>query len=261
MKITIIGCGNMGSSIVTSLISSKKIEGLKVIVFDEDQEKMQRLVLIGAQKAENAADAAREAEIIILAVKPKDMQEACKKIAYGIEEKVVISIAAGTKISNIREHLPKAYVVRAMPNLNSSAFYAYTALYSDDDGAKGPAQKIFSSIGIFDWVKKEETLDALTAISGAGPAYIFRFAKEQLAFAKEIGMEEDLAKRAIYHTIFGSAKVLIESPEDDLDGLIRRVASKGGVTQEVLKESETSGVWSGLKNAWRAGVEKSKDIG
>jgi pyrroline-5-carboxylate reductase len=262
MKIGLVGCGNMGSSIATSLITSKKIDKLEISVFDKDSDKMEILQQVGARGVDDAIEAAKRSEIVILAIKPKDMQEVCNKISLEVSQKIVISIAAGTKISDLRAWLRGAYIFRAMPNLNSSAYHTYTALFrADMENGKDMVEKIFSAIGVFDWVQKEDELDALTAISGAGPAYIFRFAKEQLAFAREVRINEDVAKRAIYHTLFGSSKVLVQSPEASLDELIRKVASKGGVTQEVLKESEANGVWSGLRTAWRAGVEKSRKLG
>ena len=226
-KIAIIGGGNMGEAI---------IKGLKrpVMVCESDPLKAKALVkkykvsIVDVTQASNA-------DIIILAVKPQDMSNALALLKT--DGQLFISIAAGLTTAYFEKHLGgKARVIRSMPNMPALIGQGITGIsagkYAMPQDLK-EAQRILNSIGQT-IIVKESMLDAVTAVSGSGPAYVFLFVEQWMAAAEQLGFNEKDAKELVYKTLLGSAH-LLEQSEFDAGTLRAKVTSKGGTTQAALE--------------------------
>lgn len=238
-KIGIIGCGNMGSALLAHLSTIvDKSTALMVTELDASrrdyiQEKYKIIVAIDNNYLVKYSD------VIIIAVKPKDFENVLsQEICCGISsEKLLISVAAGITIKHIESFVGKDVpVIRVMSNMAASVGEAISSISAGravkDEDLK-LAKHIFSTIG--EVVEVDEKLfDAVTAISGSGPAYFFYLAEALVEAAKKLGLKEDVAERLVYKTALGSAKMLNLSEEGP--GQLRiKVTSKGGTTEAALK--------------------------
>ena len=164
-----------------------------------------------------------------MAVKPQDFDGVLTELKDKTAGKLIISIAAGITTSYIEKLLPQARVIRAMPNMPLVIGEGITALakgfFADDNDLK-IAVEIFAIFGPAVTIEKEEFINAVTAISGSGPAYLFYFVMAILEAAKELDLDKDTANKLVYHTIAGSMNLLNKENFDAI-GLIGKVASKG----------------------------------
>ena len=213
----------------------------------------------------------KSSDILILAVKPNQIDTACKEIDPFVEEKqnipIIISIAAGIEISSIRNNFSKFHeeinVFRAMPNLCAKNGSSVTGLYGEFANDKGSSStnvisKIFSSVGEILWVKKESDLDIVTAISGSGPAYIFYIMQTMIEAAEELGLDKESAKILVTHTVIGSGKMGVSI--DDFAEQISKVTSKGGTTEVAMNLFKKKNFSLIFKQAIKAAHSKSKEI-
>ncbi|MFH1837413.1 MAG: pyrroline-5-carboxylate reductase, partial [Candidatus Omnitrophota bacterium] len=230
MKVGIIGCGNMGSAIACGLIDKNILSAEEVLLSDKDREKVKKVTEITGSEGILSEELIKRCEIILLAVKPQDSVLLLEEIKKDIKDQVVISIMAGVKISDITNVIGREVpIVRAMPNMaafigQSVTGICFSAAVKDKDKIK----KLFESIG--DVVEVEEPqMDAVTALSGSGPAYLFYLAKAMINAGTEMGMDKDKSEKLVIDTLAGAANLLKNmgvSPEE----LIKKVASKGGTT-------------------------------
>ncbi len=251
-RIVIIGGGNMGEAI---------IKGLKrqVFVCESDPAKTKAL----AKKYKTVAidlDQASSCDVIIFAVKPQDMGAVLAQIEN--KGQLFISIAAGLTTTYFEKHLGgKARVIRSMPNMPALIGEGITALsagkYAKPQDLK-LAQEILNSVGTT-VVVKESMLDAVTAVSGSGPAYVFLFVEQWLAAAKALGFKQAEAKELVYQTLIGSAHLLKKS-EFDAGTLREKVTSKGGTTQAALEVFAKNKFNQTVKNALFAASKRAKAL-
>lgn len=247
--IGIIGCGNMGAALVENL--NKFFSAKDIFVFDKDVERQNSLVnRFGVCRITSIDELCVKSEAIIIAVKPQDIDGVLNALK-GRRGKLFISIAAGITISYMRSILGKdAAIVRAMPNLNALIAKSVTALSLDpsvSEGQKAIADKIFRSVGEVVFVK-EEQMNAVTAVSGSGPAFVAylidKLGEETLerVFFKEaikFKIGPDVAKVLASKTIEGTKAIL--AVNFDAPTLIKRVCSKGGTTEAGMKVLEEIG--------------------
>ena len=263
-KVGIIGCGKMGEALLLRL--SKMVEkSTKLMVSEADaarrdyiQTKYRMIVEIDNNAVVKYSD------VIILAVKPKDFDSVLKgEVCCGLSnKKLLISIAAGITTKYIElaagSDIP---VIRAMPNMAAAVGEAMTALSrgsSVSDSQMETATEIFSLIG--DVVEVDEKfMDAVTAISGSGPAYFFYLIEALTEAAESLGLDRKTASRLILKTALGSAKLLEESKEDPAD-LRKKVASKGGTTEAAINIFEKKKFKGIVKDAVKAASKRSKEL-
>ena len=258
--IGIIGCGNMGEAILRRLSGRR----WKIIVGERDPLKrkdVQKRCGIKAQGDNRAV--AKASSIIILAVKPYDIGGVLSEVAAaGLKSKLILSIAAGVTTDRIEKALGAAIpVVRAMPNMPAIAGEGITAIspgrYAGPSHMK-TAKDLLSVIGSV-IVVEEGLIDAVTAISGSGPAYFFYLVECMIEAAREFGLNETDAKLLAVKTALGSARVM-DSAEVPPEVLRAKVASKGGTTEAALKLFESRGLKDIIKEAIRAARSRAKEL-
>ncbi|MEA3328992.1 MAG: pyrroline-5-carboxylate reductase [Candidatus Omnitrophota bacterium] len=238
-KIGVIGCGNMGRALVKGLLARNLVAKQDVLIADQVNEQRDHLKsesgVLGSQS--NKALVA-ESQIVILAVKPRDIKRVLEELAGLFKpNQIVISIAAGITISYLARFVTsKVGLARVMPNSPALINQAVSAVcYSPalKDADKEMVRAIFGSLG--EVVEIEESLmDTVTAISGSGPAYFFLLIKYLAEIGVEFGLTRQIADRLALQTALGSSRMAVEAG-GDVDGLINKVASKGGTTQAALK--------------------------
>ena len=263
-KIGIIGCGNMGEALLSRLADVVE-KSTKLMVSEMDtarrdyiQTKYKIIVEIDNNEVVKFSD------VIILAVKPKDFENVLRQeLCCGLsEKKLFISIAAGITTQHIEKAVGKNIpVVRAMPNMGALVGEAMTALSrgsSAGDQDIDTAKEIFSLIG--DVVEVDETLlDAVTAVSGSGPAYFLYMIEALVSSAEAAGLDRKTASRLVLKTALGSAK-LLEASKDDPSVLIKKVASKGGTTEAALNIFEKKKFKNIINDAVKAAYKRSKEL-
>lgn len=263
-KVGIIGCGNMGEAILARL-SDVTEKSVSIMVSEEDAARrgyIESKYRIIVQVDNNAV--VKFADTIILAVKPKDFEDVLKtELCCGLSEnKLLISIAAGITTGYIEKIVGSDIpVIRAMPNMGAivgDAISALSAGTAASDKDMGKAREIFSLIG--ETVEVEEKfMDAVTAISGSGPAYFFYMIEALTEAAKSLGLSAEIASRLVLKTAQGSAKLLQVLGEDPAV-LRKKVASKGGTTEAALGVFERKRFKSIVKDAVKAARKRSAEL-
>jgi pyrroline-5-carboxylate reductase len=259
-----LGFGNMGGAIAAGLIEAGRVSGKHVIVYDVDEDKQQQAKAMGIAVAESPQDLAGACSTLVLAVKPQTMDLALKQLAPNFSPKtLVISIAAGVSIRFIQERLGEtARVVRVMPNTPALVNAGAAAIAVSSTCAKEDAQTaraIFESVGIAE-MTPESAIDAVTALSGSGPAYFFYMVECLTASAVAEGLPEDQAARLAAQTLLGAGRLLVESHEPAED-LRRKVTSKGGTTEAAINMFRDEGFEKVIRAGFQAAVARSRELG
>ena len=256
----------MASSIIGGLIESgTPAASLRAAdPFAESLERLRQTAPI-AGFADNR-DAVDGADVVILAVKPQVMDRALQSIADAIQSSnaLVISIAAGTTIAAMQNRLGgDAAIVRCMPNTPALLGCGASALYATPevgDQQRDYAQQILEAVGLVRWVDSEQALDAITALSGSGPAYFFLFTEAMIDTACELGLDRETATAMAQQTALGAARMALES-EVDLVELRRRVTSPGGTTAAAIASFEADQLHQVIGRAMRAAAERAEAMG
>jgi pyrroline-5-carboxylate reductase len=258
-KLSILGAGNMGSAILEAVIKNKVIEPADILLVDLDQKKLAKWGKKKVKTSTNPADVAK-AKIILLATKPQHIEAACEDWKTN---SVIVSILAGTKIDKLKKLTGSKKIVRVMPNTPAqigAGISGWFATKTVSPTEKTLVKKILKSCGEEVELKQEKLIDAVTAISGSGPAYYFNFTEALADAGKKLGLGKDAEKFAT-HTFIGAAK-LAESSDKDLKTLRENVTSKGGTTEAALKVLKKIGlgliVAKAAKEALKRGRELSK---
>jgi pyrroline-5-carboxylate reductase len=263
MKITFIGGGNMAKALIGGLIK-RGYSPSKMHVVEMCKEKCTDLHNeFGVRATTELAAAVAHGETVILAVKPQNMQEVALQLAPILKEHLVVSIAAGIRTRDLARWLGTHNVVRCMPNTPALIRSGVTALYAMP--AVKPeqchhAESILSSVGSTLWMDDEEMLDAVTAISGSGPAYVFYFIEAMQQAAFELGLDEAQARQVVLDTFLGASK-LAESSNEDVATLRARVTSKNGTTERAVLSMEANQVKMDIVAAIHAAAVRSRELG
>lgn len=259
-KIGLIGCGNMGSAILTGAFENGTCQPSQVWVADKFNEKVREFSKKNkCHAAKDAADVVRNADVILLAVKPQDLAETAAAIRPFLKSnKIIISILAGVKIAGLKKHLGGAILVRAMPNLGAQVGASVTALYSSQRAALKLAETLFTACGST-VILDEKHFDVVTAVSGSGPAYFFLMMELLFDFARKNGIDEKSARQLAVQTALGAG--CLASVSADSPAILReRVTSKKGTTHaalSVLKSRQFPKIFS---SALSAAVKRSREL-
>lgn len=249
----------MGSLIASSIIKRKLFAGKDVLVTGHNKEKLLELEKQGATIDESSVSATDKSDIVLLTVKPKDIVTLCIELSENCNDKLVISIAAGVPIEVISAKLRNARIVRAMPNIGATVGEAFTALAGDaNENDKSLATAIFDSFGktaFFD----EGKMDALTGISGSGPAFVFLIINAFAKMAEKYGIEKTLARTIAAQIVLGATKTVQES-KMSLSELIAFVASKKGTTEAGLKIAEELKLVDSFSQVIDAAIKRAGEI-
>ena len=263
MKIAIIGCGNMGMAFANSFIQYNLVSKEELILIEKNKE---RGDILQEQKAGIVVDTISEkvavADLIILSVKPQDYPSVSAELARFIQpSQIILSIMAGIPIANIQASLSHDLVVRAMPNtpallgMGMTAFAAASAVGMSDIRK---VENLINSTGRAVFLEEEGLLDAVTGLSGSGPAYFFYLIKAMIDAGVQMGFEPAMASLLVKQTMLGSYH-LMQTSDKTLDELIQAVASKGGTTEAALKTFQENLVAEGLQKGIIAAKDRAKE--
>lgn len=250
--IGIIGVGNMGRAIASRL-------NKRILISDVYARKLRNAKKKNTLIAKNNIDLAKRADIIILAVKPQNIARVLKEIAPFSKGKLIISIAAGIKTKFIEKRIGKARVIRIMPNMPAIVGKGVSALVKGRSASKkdlAVARMIFLTLGSLVEVR-ESLMDAVTAVSGSGPAYYFLFTEALEKAAVELGLNKRLASQLAKATFIGAAEVA-KNTDISMRDFIDKVASKGGTTEAALKTFKKTGFERIVKEALKAARNRSR---
>lgn len=264
MKIAFLGGGNMASALIGGLVN-KGFDKSAISVIEMAPAARERLAGRFGVRVSTAPDAATQgAEVLVLAVKPQDMQSGLASMAGNVRGKLVISIAAGITIDALSRWLEgHRHIVRCMPNTPALIGAGVTGLYAPADvneTEKRNAETILRAVGEVVWVPEERLLDPVTAVSGSGPAYVFWFIEQLAASAVALGIPEAEAKTLALHTVLGAAKLAVSSQSSPSE-LRQQVTSKGGTTEAALRVFEEERLAERLQRAVKAASERAAELG
>lgn len=264
MNITFIGGGNMASAMIGGLLKNGwAADAVRVIEIDAAaRARLEAGLCVRTAVALDTASAS--AGCIVLAVKPQQLREAAQALRAFLGSQIVISIAAGVRLADLSRWLGGyGRIVRAMPNTPAlvlagiSGLCALPAVTAEE---RAQAAAVIGAVGATLWVEREEELDAITAVSGSGPAYVFYFIEALQQAAAELGFAPADARRLALETFAGAVKLAAGSGEDA--AMLRaRVTSRGGTTERALGVMENAALKEIVTRAVRAAAERSRELG
>lgn len=265
LRIGFVGGGNMARSLIGGLLKSGA-DANRLLVSDPDPERRRGLAdAFGVEVTADNAYIASGADAVVLAVKPQVMQSALQSMAPPIAERrpLLVSIAAGVRIASIAAwSSSEVPIVRVMPNTPALVGSGISALFANalaSDADKDAAESILRAVGTTVWVAAETDLDAVTAVSGSGPAYFFYLMEALEAAAVRQGLDSTTARLLTLETALGAAKLALESDESPAH-LRRRVTSPGGTTECALGVMEAAGMGRTMAAAVEAAAVRSAEL-
>jgi pyrroline-5-carboxylate reductase len=262
--IAILGAGRLGESLVRALLSSGWRSTDELAVTTRHAERADEIgERYGVKAGTSNAEAVSGADLVVIAVKPQDMAEVLAEIAPVVtREQVILSVAAGVTTAFIESHLGEdAKVVRAMPNapaLVHEGIAAIAAGRSAGEPELALAEEALTHVGAVVRVA-EHDLDAVTALSGSGPAYFALLAEAMIEAGLLLGLSRDISTRLVVQTMFGSALLLRDEHIHPVE-LRETVTSPGGTTTRAIGELERAGVRAAFLNAISAAAERSRQL-
>lgn len=260
-KVGIIGVGRMGSALVRGLLSAK-VAKKSLLANDYDKEKLKLLCMdTGVKMASDNRELVKKSDIVIIAVKPKDVQKVLDEISGTVGEKLIISTVAGVPVAWFERKLRKAKVVRIMPNIPCSVGEGAIAFSSGSRVRRGDLRRVEELLDKLGIALKlpENMLDAVTGLSGSGPAFYSLVIKAMAVAGMEEGLPEAVALKLAAQTAKGVGKVLLESGMDP-EELIAMVRSPSGTTEAGLKKLEEMAATEAFKEAVHAAVKRAKEL-
>ncbi|WP_332671024.1 pyrroline-5-carboxylate reductase [Aromatoleum sp.] len=264
MKISFLGGGNMATAL-TGGLAERGFAATDIQVVDLQAESRARLAgRFGVRAVERVDDDVLACDVLVLAVKPQQMKAALAPLAGRLTNQTVVSIAAGLRLADIGRWLGGyRRLVRAMPNTPALIGAGITGLYADpsvDDAGRTAAERVLAAVGSTVWIAAEAQMDAVTAVSGSGPAYVFHFIEALEAAGTSLGFDAATARRLAIDTVLGAAKLAAGS--DEAPSVLReRVTSKGGTTEAALASMAASGVSDAIVRAVQAADARGRELG
>ncbi|MEP7183518.1 MAG: pyrroline-5-carboxylate reductase [Betaproteobacteria bacterium] len=268
MTTTFIGGGNMATALIGGMVARGRAPASFRVVepYVEQRAKLAARFPGIAVLAECSAAAVAGADLVVFAVKPQQMREAAAALAAHLPESstVVLSIAAGIRLADLARWLGgHARLVRAMPNTPTLVGKGISGVFARaevDAGGRALAAAVLEAGGEVLWVADEAMLDAVTGVSGSGPAYVFYFLEALEAAARELGFTADDARRLAYATFDGAIALAQASPEPPAT-LRAQVTSKGGTTERALAAMEGDAVKAKIVVAVKAAADRARELG
>lgn len=264
MKITFLGGGNMANALIGGLLK-QGFSSADIRVVEPLAENRERLTIAFGVACLPAPEAAAlECEALVLSVKPQQMREALAPFAGKLSGQLVISIAAGTRLADISRWLGgHRRLVRTMPNTPALIGAGISGLYADpcvDGEGRRQAEQVLGAVGKTLWIADEAMMDAVTAVSGSGPAYVFYFIESLRDAARALGFSEEQARLLAIETVVGAAALAAASHED-VSVLRQRVTSKGGTTEAALNSLDADKVKAAFVRAVEAADARGRELG
>lgn len=265
MNVLFIGGGNMGRALVGGLLAQGCARDAIGVVEVDAAARARLLSECGVHAASGiGSDLTVSAGTIVLAVKPQHLRQTAQSLAPHLAGQLVISIAAGIRLADLTRWLDgHTHLVRAMPNIPAVIQRGITGLFAHPavgDIERKSAEDILNAVGATLWCEREEQLDAVTAVSGSGPAYVFYFLEALMEAGKNLGFSPDQARRLAYATA-GGAIALAEQSADPPAVLRAHVTSRGGTTEAAVAVLEERAVKAAFIAAIRAARARATELG
>ena len=265
-KIGFIGAGNMAEAIIKGIIDAKIYKSKDIIVSDIRPQRVK--VLCKKYKVTSAADnckLAKTATILVLSVKPQNMRDVLTEIKDAVAKNLlIVSIAAGITTKRIQKVLGNVAAIRVMPNTPALIGQGAAAIYATKKAKSKLAQvvRIFSAVGLAVTVDNEKLIDAVTAVSGSGPAYFFLLMEEMIKSAQKLGLKKDLAEKLVLQTAKGAGLLAVDALKrrQTPDVLRKNVTSPGGTTEAAMKVFSKRNFEKTALDALRAAAERSRQL-
>lgn len=262
-KVSFIGGGNMAAAIIGGLIASGT-QPTDIEVVEINADARANLAARYGVVTHTDLSQARLHALVVLAVKPQSLPEVAAALAPRLAGHLVVSIAAGVRVADLARWLGgHTRIVRAMPNTPALVQAGIAGLFAPIDvsqDARSQAEAVLRAVGGVVWVEDEPQLDAVTAVSGSGPAYVFYFLESLEAAAVAQGLAPATARQLALLTFFGAAKLALESGEEPAV-LRQRVTSKGGTTERGIAALESAAVKLAIGQAVEAASRRSAELG
>lgn len=264
MKIAFLGGGNMARALIGGLLQRGYAADRISVVEIDAQARAQLSEQFAVRGAAQPGSDVQSSDVVLLAVKPQQMRAAADELRGLLREQLVISIAAGVRTADLTRWLGGyARIVRVMPNTPALVLAGISALYAGpavSAAERQSAEAILAAVGTTLWVQREEHMDAVTAVSGSGPAYVFYFMEALQEAARELGLGSEEARRLSLQTFVGAAR-LAERGGDDPAVLRARVTSKGGTTERALHCMDGDELKRKFIEAVKQAAQRSRELG
>ena len=262
-KICFIGGGNMARAIISGLKANGYLM-TDINVIEPEAEKRAALKADFGVSATEQLPSVALADIVVLAVKPQQLRDLSIFLGSLLQKQLIISIAAGIRAQDIGRWLGGYQsIVRVMPNTPAQIQAGVSGLYAlsgVNTAQRAQAETVMQAVGDVIWLDKEAQMDAVTAISGSGPAYVFYFIEALQQAALELGLNEEQAKMLSLQTFIGASKLAELSTESPAT-LRSQVTSKGGTTEQAILSMENAAVKAAIIAAAKAAAHRSEELG
>ena len=262
-RIAFIGAGNMAASLIGGL-RAKGLEAEQIRASDPGAETRSKVAAEhGIAVFADNAEAIKDAEVVVLAVKPQAMKAVCEAIRPNLKpNQLVVSIAAGITCASMNNWLGAQPIVRCMPNTPALLRQGVSGLFATAEVSaeqRQQAEELLSAVGIALWLDEEQQLDAVTAVSGSGPAYFFLLIEAMTAAGVKLGLPADIAAQLTVQTALGAAHMAVASDVDAAE-LRRRVTSPAGTTEAAIKSFQAGGFEALVEKALGAAAHRSAEM-
>lgn len=250
----------MGGAIVRGMVANNIADPDSILLYDKKIDQARSLAEETGCLVGDLSRTVRGSGLLLIAVKPQDAEALFREIASDIVDQPVISVMAGVRTGTIAERLGKKVpIARVMPNMGAFAGAGVSGIsYSEGFTRKKEIEEIFRGVGKVVEVS-EKDMDAVTAVSGSGPAYLFYLAGAMIEAAEDEGLSEEQARTLVYQTLKGAA-IVLEGSELSAGELVSRVASRGGTTEAALNVFSHEGMDRAIKKAVAAAKQRSKEL-
>ncbi len=262
-RIAFIGAGNMAASLIGGL-RAKGLDAAQIRASDPGEETRARVSAEhGIEVFADNAEAIQGVDVIVLAVKPQAMKAVCEAIRPSLKpNQLVVSIAAGITCASMKNWLGAQPIVRCMPNTPALLRQGVSGLFATSEVSaeqRQQAEELLSAVGIALWLNEEQQLDAVTAVSGSGPAYFFLLIEAMTAAGVKLGLPADIAAQLTVQTALGAAHMAVASDVDAAE-LRRRVTSPAGTTEAAIKSFQAGGFEALVEKALGAAAHRSAEM-
>jgi len=261
--ISFIGGGNMATAIIGGLIKRGMTASQFEVVEPLAEARERLLAEFGIQAMNNPGAALAQSQLVVWAVKPQTFKEAALMTRFHTRQALHLSVAAGIRSDSIASWLGTQRIVRAMPNTPAlvgkgmAALFGRPAVTADD---RALVERVIETTGHFLWVDKEADLDAVTALSGSGPAYVFYFLEAMIQAGVDMGLSREQSHQLALGT-FRGATALARASNDPPEVLRQRVTSKGGTTYAAITSMEQDNIKNAFMRAMHAARHRARELG
>ncbi len=262
-EIAFVGGGNMASALIGGLLQTGRIPATVLVIEPDDRQRARLALQFGVFALPAAGAHLDDVQLVVWAVKPQSFAAAARPCAPFVAGALQLSVMAGIRTDALIAATGSQRVVRAMPNtaalvgLGISGLYATTAVNDSDRAA---VEKVLAQSGELMWLQRERDLDAVTALSGSGPAYVYYFVEAMIQAAGEMGLTVEQGRRLALAT-FAGATALAQQSKDSPAVLRERVTSKGGTTYAALMSLDNDAVKAAFVRALHAARERARALG